>query len=305
MNQITVNQNSLRNLRLLAAQRDLYSEAKQIQVWLIAVSTVAVIIWSGVSLVNPAFKPYASLWACCATLLDVLVFTPLIKDKKSKATRIQEEFDCDVLELQWSDCKAGDRVEPELLSRQSNKGESDPDFEKLKDWYPKNIQEIPLHLARLLCQRSCGWWERTLRQRYARTVMAIVFLAIIAIVVLSMVSGATVVNAVSAVLMIQPSLLLLVRIHRENSDAAENAERLRKFAEGLWRRAISGSLAPETVTTESRHLQNEIFDHRVRSPLVFDWIYNRLRDRHEEQMQAGTEVLIEEYLRKRPESSAN
>jgi hypothetical protein len=305
MNQIVVTQNSLRNLRRLAAQRDLYSEAKRIQVWLIAVSTMAVIIWSGLSLANPVLKPYASLWACCATLLDVLVLSPMVKDKKSKAARIQEEFDCDVLELQWSDCKAGDRAEPELLSKHHDKGESDPDFEKLKDWYPANVQKIPLHLARLLCQRSCGWWERNLRQRYARTAMIVVVLAIIVIVVLGMLSGATVVNAVSVVLMIQPSLILLVRIHRENNDAAENAERVRKLAEGLWRRAVSGQLTPDEATVESRHLQNEIFDHRVRSPLVFDWIYNWLRDRHEEQMQAGTAVLIEEYFRKRPETSTN
>lgn len=51
---------------------------------------------------------------------------------------------------------------------------------------------------------------------------------------------------------------------------------------------------------ESRLVQNEIFDHRARSPLVFDWLYWRLRGKHEIEMQDGAEEQVEEYLRSRP-----
>jgi hypothetical protein len=112
-----------------------------------------------------------------------------------------------------------------------------------------------------------------------------------------MAAGISVQNAVSVVLLIQPSLILLVRLHKEHYDAAENAERLRKIAEGLWRRGISGSISAMEAGSESRLLQNEIFDHRTRSPLVFDWLYKLLRSGHETLMQSGAEALVDDYLR--------
>jgi len=302
MNRITEIQNAAHNLRRLAAQRDLYSDAKRLQALLIIVSTGGVVVWSILALVFPGLKQYAALWACSATLLDVLCLTPLIRDKKTKAARIQEEFDCEVLDLPWCQCKAGDKPEPELLSCQRRVEESDPRFAEARDWYPKAVQTIPLDLARLLCQRSCCWWDRTIRQRCQQWSVALIVAAMLLIVVLGMASGASVQNAVSVVLLIQPSLIFLVRFHKEHHDAAQNAERLRKIAEGLWRRAVAGSMDAAEACAESRLLQNEIFDHRSRSPLVFDWLYRWLRHGQEASMQDGATELIEQYFRERPQT---
>jgi hypothetical protein len=42
----------------------------------------------------------------------------------------------------------------------------------------------------------------------------------------------------------------------------------------------------------SRELQDAIFNHRASSPLIFDWVYNFLRRRMEEQMNAGADQLV-------------
>ena len=44
----------------------------------------------------------------------------------------------------------------------------------------------------------------------------------------------------------------------------------------------------------SRELQDAIFNHRSSSPLIFDWVYNFLRSRMEEQMNAGADQLVNE-----------
>ena len=44
----------------------------------------------------------------------------------------------------------------------------------------------------------------------------------------------------------------------------------------------------------SRELQDAIFNHRASSPLIFDWVYNLLRRRMEEQMNAGADQLVSE-----------
>lgn len=44
----------------------------------------------------------------------------------------------------------------------------------------------------------------------------------------------------------------------------------------------------------SRELQDAIYNHRVSSPLIFDWIYNRLRSQMEERMNAGAQELVDQ-----------
>ena len=44
----------------------------------------------------------------------------------------------------------------------------------------------------------------------------------------------------------------------------------------------------------SRELHDAIFNHRASSPLIFDWVYNLLRRRMEEQMNAGADQLVSE-----------
>jgi len=302
INGIPGTQNETRNLRRLAAQKQLYSEAKNVQGLQILVSTPAVIVWSVVALFVPAVKVYAALWACLATLADVLFFSPLIKAKKASAAKIQEEFDCEVLDLPWSDCKLGEHPEPELVSNYRRQAERDRELTAFRDWYPILAGEVPLHIGRLICQRSSCWWDRTLREKYSRASLAILLAGMVVIVVLAMLSGATVSNLIVAVLLLQPSIILAVKAYREHVDAASNADRLRRSAEMLWRRSVSGQLASEESRHEARLLQNEIYDHRAKSPLVFDWLYKRMRAGTETQMLDGAAELVEEYKRLRPQS---
>ncbi len=306
MNSILDAQNDTRNLRRLAAQRQLYSEAKNAQVLQILVSTPAVIIWSVAALFIPAVKVYAAFWACLATLADVLFFSPLVKMKRSAAAKIQEEFDCEVLDLPWSDCKLGEHPEPETVSNYRRQVERDPELTAFRHWYPSPVGSVPLHIGRIICQRSSCWWDRTLREKYSRTSVYILVAGMVVIVVLAMLSGATVSNAIGAVLLLQPSIVLAVKGYREHLDAAANADRLRRSAEALWRRSVSGQLSAEESRYEARLLQNEIYDHRANSPLVWDWLYKRLRAATETQMLDGAEALVEEYRRLTPKSvSAN
>jgi SMODS-associating 4TM effector domain len=176
------------------AQRQLYSEAKKVQGLQILVSTPAVIVWSLAALSMPAVKVYAALWACLATLADVLCFAPMIKAKKAAAAKIQEEFDCEVLDLPWSDCKLGEHPEPESVSNYRTLAEHDPELTTFRDWYPILVGDVPLHIGRLICQRSSCWWDRTLREKYARTSLSILLGGMVVIVIIAMLSGATVIR---------------------------------------------------------------------------------------------------------------
>jgi hypothetical protein len=90
-----------------------------------------------------------------------------------------------------------------------------------------------------------------------------------------------------------PVLILGLRQSAEQKEAAERLDALRRHAERMWNDILAGESAEE-ATQQARELQDEIFDHRRRNPLIFDWIYNLLRNRQEEQMNKAASALIEQ-----------
>jgi hypothetical protein len=94
-----------------------------------------------------------------------------------------------------------------------------------------------------------------------------------------------------------PTVVLGIRQYIEHTEAAARLDRLRERSEELCSQAIRGRLTLQEVTEESYKLQNEIYDNRRRNPMIFNWIYRRLRRQQEEQMNRGAEELVEEALR--------
>ena len=73
----------------------------------------------------------------------------------------------------------------------------------------------------------------------------------------------------------------------------ELLDRLNDEVKKFLVRARSGATEQE-ISMRSRELQDAIFNHRASSPLIFDWVYNLLRRRMEEQMNAGADQLVSE-----------
>src|SRR5439155_7971171 len=87
----------------------------------------------------------------------------------------------------------------------------------------------------------------------------------------------------------------------EHRDAADRLDRLRERAERIWKDALADPNKP-SLEDDARALQGEIFDGRKRNPLVFDFVFKRLRDSHEAQMNFGAEHLVAEaeHVRMQP-----
>ena len=94
-----------------------------------------------------------------------------------------------------------------------------------------------------------------------------------------------------------PALLLGIRQFTEQMEAASRLDTLKDHTERLWNDALAGKSEAE-VTLRARGLQNEIFENRKRSPLVFDGIFKRLRCDYEAQMNHGIAELVAEAKQK-------
>jgi hypothetical protein len=182
MNTIPQEQITQKQLERLAAQRQLYSDAKRIQAVLISLSVPCVIVLTLLASVFPKLQVYVAFWGILVTLLDIVIFTPRQKSLQGKAAKIQQLFDCDVLQMDWSKLNSGNRPEPEAVVEASARHKRiDPNYSKLQNWYPVSVGQLPIYLARLICQRSNCWWDAALRRRYA--VLGIVTIVALTLIV--------------------------------------------------------------------------------------------------------------------------
>lgn len=249
--------------------------------------------WAFLVMVEPPLKGIAAGWGLTIVLSDIFWLTPWQKRLRDSAARIQEAFDCDVLELPWNDIKVGKRPDPELVSEQAGKYEKwSATMPTLRNWYPPTVDELPLSIARIACQRSNCWWDANQRRRYATVVIAAIAFVFAAVLGFSLYAGLTVENFILQVVApLAPALLLGVRQYSEQMEAAGRLERLKEHAERLWNEALSAEPSYDLVLG-ARNLQDEIFENRRKSPLVFDAIFKKLRPRYERQMNRGIDDLV-------------
>jgi len=290
---IIIEQNTKRQLQRLAAQRQLYTTAKTIFGWQVFFGGPVAVVSAFLVLIIPSFKGIAAIWGIIVTLADLLWLTPWQKRLRELAASIQEAFDCDVLELPWNEVKVGKTPDPELIKEQSDKySEGAEKMPPLLNWYAPAVDDLPLHIGRIACQRSNCWWDSKQRRRYAYCVIAAVALVFVVVIGLSVGAGFRVEDFVLKIAApLSPALLLGIRQYSEQMEAAARLDRLKEHSERLWNEALSG-MSIADVNIKTRSLQDEIFESRRKSPLVFDRIYKWLRPNYEAQMNFGIAELI-------------
>jgi hypothetical protein len=297
-NTIPQDQGATKQLERLAAQRHLFSFAKKIQAAQIILAVPGAVAWSLLVLWRAEVRPYAALWGVAAALFDALILTRWQVGVREEAAKIQELFDCDVLRMAWPELKAGHRPDPETIQEHVAKYKRrDAGYAMLRGWYPAAVGQLPLHLARLVCQRTNCRWDANLRRRYAQGVIAAVAILTLVVFLIGIIRGVTLASLLLGVVApLLPAFVLGARQYTEHTDAAARLDRLKEHSEDLWRQSLAGELSPEEVTRASRMLQDEIFDNRRRSPLILDWLYRRFKRSDEERMNIGAEALVEEAM---------
>jgi SMODS-associating 4TM effector domain len=299
MNTIPQDQNTPNRLKLLAAQRQLYSDAKRTQAISVIICFPLAVTWSILIAILPKYTVYAALWGILATFLDLLFFSRLQKSTQEKAAKIQQHFDCEVLQLNWAKSNCGMEIDPETIHDASVRFiDKNKIYSALENWYPISVGKLPIYQARIICQRANFWWDAQLRRRYSRQIITILALLTTIIFLIGLIRGLTIEKFVLAILApLVPAFVFGLRQCIENDEAATRLDRLREKAETLVRETIDGKYTPQELESKSYDLQFQIYDNRRRSPLIFNWIYSRLKRKDEENMNKGAESLVEQLTK--------
>ncbi|MBI1763958.1 MAG: hypothetical protein HYR56_21240 [Acidobacteria bacterium] len=307
MNLIPANQNEPEHLKELAAQRELYSEAKGILVWQMILTIGLAVAFSILGIltkgrwIEPWIEKGAAFLSMLIALLDMLLLEPRQKQLAQQAARVQENFDCDLFALEWNELKLEVRPEQELVNEKAEKHRGvDSDFAKLKNWYSNSVGEVPLSVARLLCQRANIRWDKTLRRRYATVVSFGLPSLFVGLTLFGMWYGMALTDFVfKTFIPFLPAFQWGIRETKKQQEAARTLDRLYAEIQRLWGKTLKGELTDDQLQLASRNLQNEIYDHRRSAPFIFDWIYNRYKSKDDEQMNVNTESLVKDYLKRK------
>jgi hypothetical protein len=284
---IAARQNTSWSLQLLAAQRQLYTEAKRwrrLRAW--SVAAVAIV---GVAATLFAPELLRFVGAVGAALALVQWLAGIVEKQRSKsAANVQEQFDTIVLGLPWNPVLAakGD-AEDVIAAAARHQG----DRATLANWYSIPAG-VPHPLDVLLCQRTNLRWDAALRRAYANTIVIGLVALICTVLIIVAIRGLTLFETFLALLPSVGAVLLgaeAVRAHRQHSTAQLE---LKRKVEVLWERART---RPRAVRiSDLRSLQDGIYQLRVVAPPVPDGYYWRKRDQFEREMHLAAQRMCDE-----------
>lgn len=157
-------QNTPKAIRLLSAQRNLYSQAKFIELFSFLSTLVPIIlilfIGNGICI---------QFITTIVTVISLLL-TQWSKDEIKNAARIQEKFDTLIFGLYWNEILVGREPRPEIINKFSKK----QDHNILKNWYTNpNLDSDELNI--IICQRNNVVWNIQLH-RTCKNVIAFLLL---------------------------------------------------------------------------------------------------------------------------------
>jgi hypothetical protein len=295
---IDIEQNKPERLELLRAQRHFYSRAKNYQNFVAITALLLPLLGILFGAEFPAIRPYLGFASIALLLLDVAVLSPKQRTSSKTGAKVQEQFDTEVLKLDWNKLVAGSRVDPEELRAIASGQMSDKEKKGLKDWYEGAISRLPLPVGRLLCQRTNVVYDLRVRRMYSGALFFIAGLLGAALLAVGLYHGLKVDQLIISVgLPVLPLVSFVLREYRKQEDTIESLTTLKGEIEKVWDKALAGASADD-LTLSARALQDAIYRHRASNPLVFDWLYNRLRKKFEAQAKHAAERLVAEAVSK-------
>lgn len=169
-NGIAMRQNEEKAITMLAAQRQLYNDAKRFD----AISVMLSVWLPFVMALILLFLPEESNWKSVSYILAIVsmlfsfVVDKRIDDKKKLAAYIQQKFDVYVYNMPWNERIFGKdkNVNQDIVTYSKHIMENDGEKKRLHNWYTPAVDNKELLTGILLCQRENFWWDVGLRKRY-------------------------------------------------------------------------------------------------------------------------------------------
>lgn len=275
-NGIAVRQNEEKAIAMLAAQRQLYNDAKKLGTISIVLSVWLPFAMALILLFLPeesTCKNVSYILAIVSMLFSFVV-DKHINDKKKLAAFIQQKFDVYVYNMPWDERIFGKQknVNQDIVTYSKQIIENSDKKERLYNWYTPTVDNRDLLTSILLCQRENLSWDVGLRKRYRlSSIIMIVFLCSL-VIVMGLWQNESIAMLLWRFAFIVPMLeWLFDTVKTLNKDM----ERLKELDE------IINNDVSKTMD-ELRDIQKMIFEHRKECYAIPNVIYQIFKDNDED-----------------------
>lgn len=283
-------------LKLLRARTKTYKMATLLMLIQLSLTVILPILGTLLTVFAPEARPFVAAGALVVLLLDISILDRTQKRLLKRAAKICEEFDCIVLQIPWNHFLVGEAVDNEDIHRAATSYSHRHNDEALRGWYPEAVAKAPLHLARLICQRTNLRYDSQLRRNYSSVILISIMLVFAGFLIVGLVQNLTVIEWVLSLTSATPVLSWALREFYRHRDTADQLEELMRAAKKLWDRASAGEVDPETCAISAREFQDAIYSKRVTSPLIIPLVYRLSRPRLEDEMNAAATDFLKSFL---------
>jgi hypothetical protein len=298
---IIAKENQQKNIERLAAQKEMYFNAKRVFSVQFIVTVVITIALALAALALSAFGSTTDLnWArgsygVIAAIADLFLLNHFINQLRQRAAAIQELFDCDVLSLEWNKVCVGEKPKPEDIKKYADKHlKRVKSYDKLQTWYAETIKEVDDSAAKVICQRSNYAYDAAIRRSFLYWLVGTALTILVGVIVIALVMNeqSRVIFSMS-LFPILPILVFLGKLAKEHRTSLQNLDSLNSSITSLWSDVL-GRTARDLEATV-RQVQDKIYQNRKTSPLIPEWFYDWQRPGLEQQMYYGVGELVEQY----------
>lgn len=295
-NNIVELQNRPENIKMLKAMRHLYSKVGNLTMSYFIFCVLVPIV---ISFAKPFISSddYQVLFhsMIAYNLLSLIVGLWLeckIKKERVLAAKIQQQFDCNVFELQWNKYTFG--AQPSLEDIHSNiKSSNDEDF---INWYDREVDTVDRMLAVIICQRINLTYDVALRKKFLSYITFICSIIFIAIMVVAFCKNEGLrTTIVFVVVPLIPIIRWFFSTRKANSDNMEKCERIKKIIDDYLEEYRNNGIVFNDI--DLCEIQNCIYEHRKTAFKIPDFIYNKMRSKQEININNTVVDLIDKYTR--------
>jgi hypothetical protein len=92
-----------------------------------------------------------------------------------------------------------------------------------------------------------------------------------------------------------PLFRFVTKQYQENTESGERLTKLNNHFDKVWEKVIRGEIDKDELGETARRIQDEIYENRIKSPLILDIFYRLYRAKEEALMAKSADSLVAEF----------
>lgn len=283
METIFTRQNEPQNIDRLAAQKQLYIEAKKAFIFMVFLAVPLTVTLAfvkiGFALFGIDITAFVNVYSVGVVISELLLVNVVINGYKTDAAKIQEQFDCNVYQLDWHRIVVGKKPKQETINKYAAKlKKSGADLNKLYDWYPTELAAKDHLTAVLLCQKTNLNYDQAIRNYFKKLVYKISLAVFLLLVISALFFNYSFWDFVVKLFMsCLPVFAVGIKIILDQNKAIETASILAESIESILENN-------QIQVQDIRSVQDKLFANRKESGLIPEKLYDKIRQRLEDEM---------------------